>query len=97
MNDTLTKTGVIAIVDDDQPFREPLQSIMKAAAFDPYVRLGGGIPGFRQPGRHSVPNPRCTLDGDERHRAESGGWPMPTAKSPSFSSPPMAMPLFAIW
>ena len=33
MNDTLTKTGIIAIVDDDEPLREALQSIMKAAGF----------------------------------------------------------------
>ncbi len=31
MNDTLPKTGVIAIVDDDEPLREALGSVMKAA------------------------------------------------------------------
>lgn len=33
MNDTLLKTGVIAIVDDDEPLREALGSVMKAAGF----------------------------------------------------------------
>jgi FixJ family two-component response regulator len=33
MNKTLTKTGVIAIVDDDEPLREALGSVMKAAGF----------------------------------------------------------------
>ena len=33
MNDTLTKTGIIAIVDDDEPLREALGSVMKAAGF----------------------------------------------------------------
>jgi FixJ family two-component response regulator len=31
VNDTLTKTGIIAIVDDDEPLREALGSVMKAA------------------------------------------------------------------
>jgi FixJ family two-component response regulator len=30
---TLTKTGVIAIVDDDEPLREALGSVLKAAGF----------------------------------------------------------------
>jgi FixJ family two-component response regulator len=33
VKDTLSKTGVIAIVDDDEPLREALGSIMKAAGF----------------------------------------------------------------
>jgi len=33
VNDTLTKTGVIAIVDDDEPLREALASVLKAAGF----------------------------------------------------------------
>ena len=33
MSDTLTKTGIIAIVDDDEPLREALESVMKAAGF----------------------------------------------------------------
>ena len=39
MNQTLTKTstktGIIAIVDDDEPLREALGSVMKAAGFLP--------------------------------------------------------------
>ncbi|MGA2353762.1 MAG: response regulator [Terriglobales bacterium] len=35
MNETLTKTGFIAIVDDDEPLREALGSVMKAAGFSP--------------------------------------------------------------
>lgn len=31
MNDALSKTGIIAIVDDDEPLREALGSVMKAA------------------------------------------------------------------
>jgi FixJ family two-component response regulator len=33
VNDTLLKTGIIAIVDDDEPLREALGSVMKAAGF----------------------------------------------------------------
>lgn len=33
MQKTINKTGTIAIVDDDQPLREALGSIMKAAGF----------------------------------------------------------------
>jgi FixJ family two-component response regulator len=33
VHETLTKTGVIAIVDDDEPLREALGSVMKAAGF----------------------------------------------------------------
>ena len=33
MNDTLTKAGMIAIVDDDEPLREALGSVLKAAGF----------------------------------------------------------------
>jgi FixJ family two-component response regulator len=33
VNDTLTKIGIIAIVDDDEPLREALGSVMKAAGF----------------------------------------------------------------
>jgi FixJ family two-component response regulator len=33
VNDTLTKTAIIAIVDDDAPLREALGSVMKAAGF----------------------------------------------------------------
>ncbi|MGA2046443.1 MAG: response regulator [Terracidiphilus sp.] len=33
MNDTLTKIGIIAIVDDDEPLREALGSVLKAAGF----------------------------------------------------------------
>ena len=33
MKDNLSKTGVIAIVDDDEPLREALGSVMKAAGF----------------------------------------------------------------
>jgi FixJ family two-component response regulator len=33
VNDTLTKAGIIAIVDDDEPLREALGSVMKAAGF----------------------------------------------------------------
>ena len=35
MDETLTKTGIIAIVDDDEPLREALGSVMKAAGFSP--------------------------------------------------------------
>jgi FixJ family two-component response regulator len=33
LNETLTKNRVIAIVDDDEPLREALGSVMKAAGF----------------------------------------------------------------
>lgn len=33
MSDTVTKTGIVAIVDDDEPLREALGSVMKAAGF----------------------------------------------------------------
>ena len=33
MNETLPKTGVITIVDDDEPLREALGSVLKAAGF----------------------------------------------------------------
>ena len=33
MTDPQTKTGVIAIVDDDEPLREALGSVLKAAGF----------------------------------------------------------------
>ena len=33
MSDTLTKIGIIAIVDDDEPLREALGSVLKAAGF----------------------------------------------------------------
>ncbi len=33
MNDILSRIGAIAIVDDDQPLREALASVMKAAGF----------------------------------------------------------------
>lgn len=33
LNDTLKKADIIAIVDDDQPLREALGSVMKAAGF----------------------------------------------------------------
>jgi FixJ family two-component response regulator len=33
VHETLTNTGVIAIVDDDEPLREALGSVMKAAGF----------------------------------------------------------------
>ena len=33
MNNTLTETGIIAIVDDDEALREALGSVMKAAGF----------------------------------------------------------------
>ena len=33
LNKTLTKVGIIAIVDDDEPLREALGSVMKAAGF----------------------------------------------------------------
>jgi FixJ family two-component response regulator len=33
VHETLTKTGVIAIVDDDEPLREALGSVMKAAGY----------------------------------------------------------------
>ena len=33
LNQTLTKTGIIAIVDDDEPLREALRSVLKAAGF----------------------------------------------------------------
>jgi FixJ family two-component response regulator len=35
VNDTLTKTGIIAIVDDDEPLRDALESVLKAAGFSP--------------------------------------------------------------
>ncbi|MGO9434198.1 MAG: response regulator transcription factor [Terracidiphilus sp.] len=35
MDETVTKAGVIAIVDDDEPLREALGSVMKAAGFSP--------------------------------------------------------------
>jgi FixJ family two-component response regulator len=34
LNETLTKTGIIAIVDDDEPLREALGSLLKAAGFE---------------------------------------------------------------
>jgi FixJ family two-component response regulator len=33
VNQTLTKIGIIAIVDDDEPLREALGSVLKAAGF----------------------------------------------------------------
>ena len=33
MSETLSKTGLIAIVDDDEPLREALGSVLKAAGF----------------------------------------------------------------
>jgi len=33
VSDTVTKTGIVAIVDDDEPLREALGSVMKAAGF----------------------------------------------------------------
>jgi FixJ family two-component response regulator len=33
VNETLTKTGIIAIVDDDAPLREALGSVLQAAGF----------------------------------------------------------------
>jgi len=33
LNQTLTKIGIIAIVDDDEPLREALGSVLKAAGF----------------------------------------------------------------
>jgi two-component system response regulator FixJ len=33
VNETLTKIGIIAIVDDDEPLREALGSLLKAAGF----------------------------------------------------------------
>lgn len=33
MKETLTKIGIIAIVDDDEPLREALGSVLKAAGF----------------------------------------------------------------
>jgi FixJ family two-component response regulator len=33
LNETLPKTGLIAIVDDDEPLREALGSVLKAAGF----------------------------------------------------------------
>jgi two-component system response regulator FixJ len=33
VNDTLSKAGIIAIVDDDEPLREALGSVMEAAGF----------------------------------------------------------------
>ena len=33
MDETLTNAGIIAIVDDDEPLREALGSVMKAAGF----------------------------------------------------------------
>ena len=33
MSDTVIKTGIVAIVDDDEPLREALGSVMKAAGF----------------------------------------------------------------
>jgi len=35
VNETLTNAGIIAIVDDDEPLREALASVMKAAGFTP--------------------------------------------------------------
>jgi FixJ family two-component response regulator len=35
VDEILTKTGIIAIVDDDAPLREALASVMKAAGFSP--------------------------------------------------------------
>ena len=35
MDETLTDAGIIAIVDDDEPLREALGSVMKAAGFSP--------------------------------------------------------------
>ena len=35
MAETLTNAGIIAIVDDDEPLREALGSVMKAAGFSP--------------------------------------------------------------
>jgi len=33
VSDTVIKTGIVAIVDDDEPLREALGSVMKAAGF----------------------------------------------------------------
>jgi FixJ family two-component response regulator len=35
VDETLTDAGIIAIVDDDEPLREALGSVMKAAGFSP--------------------------------------------------------------
>lgn len=35
VDETLTKTVIVAIVDDDEPLREALGSVMKAAGFSP--------------------------------------------------------------
>jgi FixJ family two-component response regulator len=35
VDETLTNAGIIAIVDDDEPLREALGSVMKAAGFSP--------------------------------------------------------------
>jgi len=35
VDETLSKIGVIAIVDDDEPLREALESVIKAAGFSP--------------------------------------------------------------
>lgn len=37
MNDALTRTGIIAIVEDDEPLREALGSLMKAAGFSTHT------------------------------------------------------------
>jgi FixJ family two-component response regulator len=35
VDETQTKSGIVAIVDDDEPLREALGSVMKAAGFSP--------------------------------------------------------------
>lgn len=37
VDENLNKTGVIAIVDDDEPLRQALASVMKAAGFFPRI------------------------------------------------------------
>src|SRR5690348_15141613 len=91
MDDMQRKTGIIAIVGDDEPLRELLGSVTSAAGlFDRYVCLRRRLPLLSQSAIHDPFNPRCAFPRDGRHRV-AGGCVMPTAKSQSFSSQLMVM------
>jgi FixJ family two-component response regulator len=80
LNETLTKAGVIAIVDDDEPLREALGSVLKAAGFAIDTSASAEefleSPGFesiaclildvRLPGMSGIELQRRLIDADKR-------------------------------
>jgi hypothetical protein len=55
VDDIQHKAAIIAIVDDDEPLREALGSVMRAVGlFDRYVCLRGRLPLLRQVARHAI-------------------------------------------